>query len=41
MNGICGERTYATIFRFDLAPQRDVVPLHEIKDVKEFTRLLV
>lgn len=35
-----GAKTYATIFRFDLAPVRDVVPLHEMSLVERFSTIL-
>ena len=35
-----GTRTYATIFRFDLAPQRDVVPLQEMALVERFSTII-
>ena len=35
-----GEKTYATIFRFDLAPERDPVPLHEMALVERFSTII-
>jgi hypothetical protein len=35
-----GARTYATIFRFDLAPERDVVPLQEMALVERFSTII-
>lgn len=35
-----GTRTYATIFRFDLAPERDAVPLHEMALVERFSTII-
>lgn len=35
-----GERTYATIFRFDLSPERDVVPLQEMALVERFSTII-
>lgn len=35
-----GTRTYATIFRFDLAPERDTVPLQEMALVERFSTII-
>lgn len=35
-----GAKTYATIFRFDLAPLRDAVPLQEMALVERFSTVL-
>ncbi len=35
-----GEKTYATIFRFELEPERDAVPLHEMALVERFATVL-